>query len=175
MRKLRIEFYERQSKKQWWVWVILIGIDLLFIFGCIQQLIFDNPFGNNPISDVGLLIVTILIFLFSVLMIFVLSLHTYINNEGVFVKYFPFQFRYKFYDWNTIRASYIRKYNPISESSGWGISLGNNATKAYTMSGNMGLQLVLRSGKKILIGTNEPDYLETVLMKLDKMERMKDG
>lgn len=97
------------------------------------------------------------------------------EQEGVFVRYFPFQFRYKFYNWNTIRASYVRKYSPVREYGGWGVRVGFNATKAYTMSGNIGLQLILQNGKKVLIGTNRPDHLKRVLMKLDKMERVKDG
>lgn len=175
MRKLQIEFYERQSKKQWWMYVLFIALDLLFIFGSVQQIIFRIPFGNKPMSDVGLLITTILFVFFSIFMIFVLTLHTYINDEGVFVKYFPFQFRYKLYDWNTICTSYVRKYNPLLEYGGWGIRIGSKATKAYAVSGNMGLQLILKNGKKVLIGTNKPDDLETVLIKLDKMERMKNG
>ena len=175
MRRQKVEFYERQLMRQWWVWVLFVGMDLLFIFGSVQQLILGVPFGDNPMSDIGLLVTTILFLLFSIFMLFTLRLQTYINDEGVFVRYFPFQFRYTLYDWNTITASYVRKYKPISEYGGWGIRIGMKATKAYTVSGNMGLQLILKNGKKFLIGTNKPVDLEEVLLKLEKKERMKDG
>lgn len=175
MRKQKVEFYERQSMKQWWIWILFVGMDMLLIFGSVLQLIFDTPFGNKPMSDPCLLIVTILFLLWSLFMLFVLTLHTYINDEGVFVKYFPLQFRYKLYDWNNITTSYVRKYNPLLEYGGWGVRIGLKATKAYIMSGNMGLQLILKNGRKVLIGTNRPDDLESVLLKLDKMERMNDG
>lgn len=175
MKQMRIEFYEHQSKKQWWLWIMLIGMNLLFIFGSVRQLVFDTSFGDNPMSDAGLLITTILLFLFSIFMIFGFGLRTYINDEGIFVKYFPFQFRYKFYDWNTIRTSYVRRYKPVLEYGGWGLRIGLNAGRAYTMSGNMGLQLIFKNGKKILIGTNKPDDMVKVLAELNKMERMNNG
>jgi len=37
--------------------------------------------------------------------------------------------------------------------------------KAYNVSGNIGLQLFLKSDEKILIGTNKPMELETFLKK----------
>lgn len=177
MKRNDIYFYERQRFRQWWVWLILMGVmgvNVIFFVGIIQQIGFNKPFGSNPMSDAGLMISTIVLFLITVFLLSG-SLQTYINDEGVFVKYPPFQVRYKFYDWNTIHSSYVRKYSPLREYGGWGVRIGFGATKAYTMSGNMGLQLVLKNGKRILIGTNQPDHLKTVLMKLDKMERMKDG
>lgn len=97
------------------------------------------------------------------------TLHTYINSEGIFVKFFPFQFQFKFYSWNKIHALYIRKYSPVREYGGWGIRISMNASKAYIVTGNTGLQLVLTNDKKMLIGTNRPDHLTNVLIKLGKM------
>lgn len=174
MKKNDIYFFEKQRFRQWWVWLILIGVNVLCIIGCILQIGLKRPFGDNPVSDTGLIIITVVLFMVTVVLLSC-ALQTYINEEGVFVRYFPFQFRYKFYNWNTIRASYVRKYSPVREYGGWGVRVGFNATKAYTMSGNIGLQLILQNGKKVLIGTNRPDHLKRVLMKLDKMERVKDG
>ncbi len=174
MKKNDIYFFEKQRFRQWWAWLILIGVNVLCIAGCILQIGLNRPFGDNPVSDAGLIIITVVLFIVTVVLLSC-ALQTYINEEGVFVRFFPFQFRYKFYNWNTIRASYVRKYSPVCEYGGWGIRVGFNATKAYTMSGNIGLQLILHNGKKVLIGTNHPDHLKRVLVKLDKMERMKDG
>lgn len=172
-RRQKIEFYERQLMRQWWIYVLLIGLCLLFIFGCVQQLIFGISFGDNPMGDVGLLVTSILFILFSMLMLFGVKLHTYVNDEGIFIKYIPFQFRYKSYEWNAIDTWYIRKYSPIREYGGWGVRVGMNATTAYTVSGNRGLQLVLKNGKKVLIGTRRSDELEKALMELGKTERVK--
>jgi hypothetical protein len=37
--------------------------------------------------------------------------------------------------------------------------------RAYNTSGNMGLQLIMKNGKKILIGTHKPDELDAFLKK----------
>jgi hypothetical protein len=110
-----------------------------------------------------------------------------INKEGIYIKIFPFFFRYKFFLWDSISKAYIRKYNPILEYGGWGIRskfmkfnlfrikgfnfsnvLNNNV--AYNMSGNTGLQLELTNGKQILIGTCKPVEMEEVMRKLGKLK-----
>lgn len=168
MKKMPIEFYEVQRFRQWWVWLLMIGVNVLFLWGCVQQLLIGKPWGNNPMSDTGLIIVAVSMLLLSVAM-FGTKLHTFINNEGVYVKLFPFQFRYKLYEWNNIQAVSVRKYNPL-KSGGWGWKVSMDGTKYYSMSGNMGLQLVLMNGKKVLIGTRQPERLTDILTKLGKMK-----
>jgi hypothetical protein len=57
----------------------------------------------------------------------------------------------------------VRKYSPIKEYGGWGFRYGFKNGKAYNISGNMGLQLILKNGDRILIGTQKPEELETYL------------
>jgi len=47
---------------------------------------------------------------------------------------------------------------------------GKKAGVAYNISGNMGLQLELKNGKKILLGTRKPTELEDVLKKVQRTE-----
>ena len=56
-------------------------------------------------------------------------------------------------------------YNPISEYGGWGIKGGfsKQTGKAYTTKGTTGLQLTLKNGKKILIGTQKKEEIKRVL------------
>jgi hypothetical protein len=56
----KILFAERQRFKQIWLWLILLGVNGLFIFGLIKQVIFGYQFGDKPMSNVALIIVTIL-------------------------------------------------------------------------------------------------------------------
>lgn len=59
----------------------------------------------------------------------------------------------------------------LLEFGGWGFRVVTmNADKAYNVSGNMGLQLVLMNGKKLLIGTKQPEHLTDILTKLGKMK-----
>ena len=100
-----------------------------------------------------------------------LILRTWITKDGVFVKVFPFLFRYKFFPWDIISKAYIRKYNPVWEYGGWGIkykNFWNFRSIVYNVSGNIGLQLELTTGKRVLIGTRKPVEMEEVLRKLHK-------
>jgi len=169
MKKEPVEFYEVQRFRQWWTWILLLGINALFLWGCIQQLLLGKEWGTNPMNDAGLIIVAAAMLLLSVAILGA-KLFTYINEEGVYVKFFPFHFRYKFYDWSNLHKVYVRDYKPIKEFGGWGIRFSINAGRAFTMSGNKGLQLVLMNGKKVLIGTMQAEFLAEILVKLGKMK-----
>jgi hypothetical protein len=53
----------------------------------------------------------------------------------------------------------------MKEFSGWGVK-GNNLEQSYTVSGDEGLEITLKSGgKKILIGTQERAQMQSVLNK----------
>ena len=113
-------------------------------------------------------------------------LTTYINEDGVYIRFFPFILKYKFFSWDTILKAYIREYHPILEYGGWGIKHGRfrfnpfrirkfgmrrfirKYNIAYIISGNIGLQLELTDGKRILIGTRKSVELEDVLRKSGK-------
>lgn len=172
-----IEFREKQYQTSWWVWVLLIGIDVLFIIGSILQLGFGKAFGNNPMSNIMLISLTILIILFS---IFFLSsnLQTYINEEGIYIKYFPFHFKFKHFAWENIEKVRVRGYNPIVEYGGWGIKtarfnllsfqFSKKGKIAYSVSGRNGLEILMKDGRKIMIGTRSPNSMEETLGKLAK-------
>jgi hypothetical protein len=166
-------FYESQRLNQWWFFLLLLAINALFICGCIIQLGTGKPWGNNPMSDNMLIIVTVLVILFTISFFFI-RLDTVINEEGIFIKIFPFFLRYKFFPWNNISKAYIRKYNPVLEYGGWGIrfkfSSTLNANVAYSMSGNIGLQLELINGKRILIGTCKPVEMEEIVRNLENLK-----
>ncbi|NOR28731.1 MAG: hypothetical protein GQ540_09425, partial [Lutibacter sp.] len=60
---------------------------------------------------------------------------------------------------------YIRNYDAIFEYGGWGVkfSFRKKKGKSFTTKGDIGLQLELNSGRKILIGTQQKEELQRVL------------
>jgi hypothetical protein len=156
-------FSETQRFKQWWLWLILLGINGLFLFGVYKQVIDEEQFGDKPMSNSGLLIstgITILITLFVVNF----RLDTVIKKDGIYVRFFPFHLRFKHYSWDKLTKSFVRQYSPIAEYGGWGLRFGLfGKGTAYNISGNKGLQLQFIDNKKLLIGTNKPDELTETL------------
>ena len=159
-----ILFSERQRFKQIWLWLILLVVNGLFIFGLTKQVIFGHQFGDKSISNIGLIIVTILTLLLSFLF-FNLRLETKIKADGIYVRFFPFHLTFKYYPWDKLNQSFVRQYNPIGEFGGWGLR-GFGKNRALNVSGDKGIQLVTQNGSKILIGTNKAEEATEILNQL---------
>ncbi|HOK66664.1 MAG TPA: hypothetical protein PK054_09305 [Anaerohalosphaeraceae bacterium] len=87
---------------------------------------------------------------------------TRVRKEGIEVVCLPLTLLRKRIAWEEIERLYARTYSPISEYGGWGIRYGQAGT-AYNIRGNQGIQLELKNGKRILIGTQQPQkFLEAV-------------
>jgi hypothetical protein len=163
----QVLFSETQKFHQWWIWLILIGINGAFVTGILIQLVGGVDFGDNPMSDAALIISSVLSILLTVLF-FTFRLETEISTNGISVRFFPFHVKAKYFSWDIIKLSFIRKYSPILEYGGWGLR-GVSSDKAFNVSGNMGLQIGFNDGKKLLIGTRKAREIETVLLSLGKL------
>ena len=65
-----------------------------------------------------------------------------------------------------IARIYTRKYDPMEEFGGWGVKWGMSGGRnnmCYTTRGDMGIQIELKDGRKILIGTQKPQEWENLL------------
>lgn len=145
--------------------LVYIGISISLIVVILSILneykkFIDESLGEQIAAFMGLIIIVLVIILFTVL-----KLETKIDENGVKFKFYPFQTKFKSIPWNAISECYIRKYSPISEFGGWGIrtSFRKDTGKAYTTKGSIGLQIKLKNGKKILIGTQKKEALKSVL------------
>ncbi|MBJ7428667.1 MAG: hypothetical protein JHD28_06905, partial [Bacteroidia bacterium] len=140
-----------QKVKQAWVIVLMVTVTIFAIINYVQM--------PASFSSVSPLVVTF----FADLILIALRLNTKINKEGIYFQLFPFQLKGSLITWSEIATIEVRKYSPIKEYGGWGFRYGFKNGKAYNVSGNMGLQMVLKNGDKILIGTQKPEELETYL------------
>lgn len=154
-------FTEQQKFRQIWVWLLLITIDVFFVYAIITQLILNQAVGTKPMSNTALVFSALLVFSVTLLFVF-MKLQTRISEDGIYYKFFPFHRELKKIAWTEIKEMYVRKYNPILEYGGWGPKNGPSG-KAFNVSGNYGLQLVLHNGNKILVGTQHPDRLQQVI------------
>jgi len=165
-----MKFEETQRFKQVWIWITIIFVGLIpigiFGIGLYQQVIRRHPFGNHPMSDNGLIIsffLIVVLFLFLLLLFGSLRLITVINETGISFRFFPFHLKYHLIHWDEIEKYEVVKYNPIRDYGGWGIRCGKKG-KAYNVSGDKGLELILKNGKRLLIGTQMEkemkDYLK---------------
>ena len=153
-------FEETQRFKQVWIWIILIGVSLVMLYQLTMALTESNP------ATESLTALTIALFLVIGVNIIIYSarLKTKIDNEGVSITFKPLINKPKLFACEEIDRAFVRKYKPIWEYGGWGIRYRWSG-RAYNTSGNIGLQLIMKSGKKILIGTRKPEELKAFLDK----------
>jgi hypothetical protein len=85
-----------------------------------------------------------------------IELRTVVTEDGLEVKFWPLGRRRIFK--SEIKSARVRKYSPLREFGGWGYRIGP-AGKAFNMQGDMGLQLEMKDGDRLLIGTRKPEEL----------------
>ena len=155
-------FKEEQRFNQIWL-IALILVSILIPIGIILSEYVKDP---NSFSTIELVSIIAFILLVSGL-IFVFKLSTRIDEEGIHYKFFPFHWSFRVINWNEIENIYVRHYDAISEYGGWGLKSGaiwnNSKGKAINVSGSIGIQLELKNGKKLLIGTKKQNEAESVL------------
>jgi len=147
-----IEAYEEvQTMNQVWIWV-LMGIETLAIL------------LPMVILKVTLLVIApvALMMLLTLIMLGSMKLKTRIDEEGVHYQMNLFHWHKRPIPWSEIDQIYVRQYSPMREYGGWGMRYGRNG-RAITMHGKYGIQIVKKDGKRILIGTEQPESVTRIL------------
>ena len=92
-----------------------------------------------------------------------LKLQTEVRPDGLYVRFFPFHVHFKRFPAEDLSEYYARQYRPIVEYGGWGIRWSLRKGRAYNVSGDKGVQLVFKSGKRLLIGSQRAEELEKAI------------
>jgi hypothetical protein len=157
-------FEETQRFSQLWLWIVILGVSIIMLFQVPIGLIHNS--GDAPMTTANIIILIFsLVFVVGINALFYFArLVTKIDDGGVHITFHPFFSKTKTFSWDEIEKAYVRKYNSFLEYGGWGIRFSWKG-RAYNTSGNRGLQLIMGSGKKILIGTHKPEELDAFLKK----------
>jgi len=139
-----MKYIERQKFNQWWLWCLMIGVFILTLIP-----LFNGSFNAGVLIGPA---VTALVMIF----LATLELRTTITEDGIEVKFWPLVTKRIFR--SEIESAVVRKYSPIREFGGWGYRFGRSGT-AINMQGNDGLELTLKHGSKLVIGTRKPAEL----------------
>jgi hypothetical protein len=169
--KIQILFREVQRFRQWWLWILAVGLPLLgtmpLIYGFYQQIILGIPWParKDPMDDITLVIVTGIMIVVNIslpIWIYFTKLITEVRSDGVYIWFVPFHWSFQRISLDTVRAVHALTYRPMMEYGGWGIRYCKKG-KAYNVSGNRGVRLDFSDGKHLLIGSQVPDELAQAL------------
>lgn len=147
----------------------LLSVLIPFSIGIYSQVVLDKPFGDQPMSTGGLTVsgvTSVIVMGFIFVLIFKARLQTKITDEALLVLYPPFVRKWKKILPEEIERYEIREYRANREYGGHGVKRRRRAGLSYTVSGNIGLQLYFKNGKKLLIGTNKKQAFEYAMKKL---------
>jgi len=161
---------QRFSRPLLWFPLIISGTVVNGIFGiaCYKQIILGQQFGNHPLSNTALIIAGSLVLLIFILLSLLLglgNLTTLIDENEINLRFFPFHVSFKKYPWSAVERVEIVSYHPVADFGGWGIRSGKKG-KAYNVSGNKGLDIYFKNGKRLLIGTQNHIALTDFLNKI---------
>ena len=149
-------FTETQRFRQFWIWIPILVIAVLCWYGFIHQVILGKPMGSRPAPNSFLTIAWIVFGIGFPLIFRAICLKTEVRDDHVLLNFTGYK---KLVPFSEIESAELREYKPIREYGGWGIRYGFKNGWAYNVSGNRGVQLVLKDGKKILIGSQKPEEL----------------
>jgi hypothetical protein len=145
-----MNFKETQRFNRPWHYAIYALICLLTIGVSIGVYIFANKSIESAIA--GFVAFGIVSFFW-----FSMRLETQIDSEGVHYRYFPFHRKTRLLKWEDIESINVKQYSPFSDYGGWGLrfKILNFNDILLNVSGNKGIRIELKSGKKFMIGTQE--------------------
>lgn len=169
----KVLFSEEQRYNQWWLWVIMLlalfAVLVPFLYGIYSQEVLKKPFGDNPMSTAGLIVTgsfSVFIMIVAVLILYKLRLKIKITNEAFWFSYPPIINKWKKIVPEEIDKFAIRIYSANREFGGHGMKKRRKYGMSYTVSGNIGLQLYLKNGKKLLLGTQKKQAIEYAMAKM---------
>lgn len=172
----RLIYREEQSFRQSIIpWIMLASMLILiggFGVSFYQQLYLGRPYGNEPMSNNGLIWSSIFSFVvMSIVFIFILngSLVTEIWSDGIRYKFPPLIRRMRHIPIAEIAEIKVEKYRPLVEFGGWGWRRRFLARKtAFNIRGRIGVRVKLKKGSEILFGTQKQEEMKQAVEKMLK-------
>jgi hypothetical protein len=154
----RLLFREVQNIRHvWWIMVIIYGTAGLMWYSFILQVLFDRPVGTNPGPDWLMWLLWLLIGIGLPILFYTMKLIVEVTDDYLSIRYVPFVNRRILFA--EIKKCEARTYRAIREHGGWGIRGLFGKGRAYTVSGNRGVELELQSGQQIMLGSQKPQEL----------------
>jgi hypothetical protein len=163
-------FEEIQNFRHWFTWSVILATLALMIGILLYQVFTGNTVGNTPASN-GLLLGFIFIYYVPMIaLMYYAKLTIHISHEAIcFGWNIPNKDLQKI-EWKDVAACEIITYR----FTGYGYRLTKKYGIVYNTKGNKGLQLVKKSGEKILLGTLKAEELQSAINQLNAVAQKAD-
>jgi hypothetical protein len=145
-----------QLRLRWMLALPPAALSVLIIW----QVVLGHPWGKHPMSNGGLIVLTVFLWLVYLRLIRVRLVTNVLLGEltvglqGLWrARRIPF---------GNIKAVKIVTFNPLRDFGGYGIR-STSRGKAYVAGGTRGVRLELKDGSVLVIGSNRPEELSQAL------------
>jgi len=161
-KKTHHNLYEKQKFRNIYMLFVLFSIEVTCIYILAIDVLKHKPFiissfPNWPLAIFTLALPTPLLLIFTFT-----RLETIFNEDGIFYRWMPYKKRYQMIQWDA-----IRQVSMISlEKEGFSLRFSKKYDKIHHADSKAGIVIVMRSGKKHLIGTSKPEALNRVLVRI---------
>ncbi|MCL5734573.1 MAG: DUF6141 family protein [Actinobacteria bacterium] len=143
-------FREVQRFRQWFFWIPIAAVTGVVWWQFWEQVVRQHPQGQHPIPNWAAWLLAIVFGLGFPAFAAVVRLITTVTSRELSIRLAPFKTRRIPLD--SIATAMARQYSPMGEFGGWGIRVSRNG-KAYNAYGDMGVQLELKDGSRVLVGS----------------------
>lgn len=168
-------FKETQKLNQAWLWVLLMTITAAIValvgYFLFTQLHLEEPAGKSPLSNNQLIVLcTTMLVIITIVDWTILSgkMEVEVTSMAVKYRFFPFIPGWQKLQKEDIATYEVRQFNLIKDFGGHGYRRKSGNSKAISVKGNKGLQLTLKNGKILLLGTQKPREIELAMSRLIK-------
>ena len=170
---MRLIYYEEEQnlKSNQWLYVLMLVLTMAamlpLIHGIYLQVIKGEPWGDSPLTNEGIIALAFIIFLICCITTWIficMKLHVIIDTEGVHYRFFPNHPK-----WSTIRKEEIIDFDVEKKSiflrlvhhTKWFVK-----SKTLNVDGPFHLSLFLKNGRKLQLGSHNPEGLRWAMKKL---------
>ncbi len=158
----KVRFEERQHFRQRWMWLVIGLLVMLGWWGFVQQILLGVPFGTNPGPDWLVWLIWLLVGIGLPVLLVWAHLRLTVTDQEITIDYRPFSRRR--IPLSDVMGASARDYDVLREYGGWGIKGWSRDKRAYNVSGNRGVEVFLRDGRSVMLGSQRADELAAAIM-----------
>ncbi len=151
-----VSFRESQSFRQWRLRISLAIPPLVLCLICVWQVTLGHPLGKQPISNGGLIGLTVFLWLVYVRLVTV-RLTTEVRERKIVIRLRGLM-RNARIPISEIQSAATAACDPLREFGGYGFRKGR-VGKGYLASGNRGVRLELKDKTRAFLGSQKPEAL----------------
>lgn len=156
-----VYFKESQKIHVGWKWLFFIALYTLMFWA-----LFEQVTGEKHIEAILAISFSLIILVIFNSIIAIMKLETELNSEYLSYRYRPFQRKPHRIYWSEVADAYLRYYKSFGQFGGHGMQRRIGTGGVFKIAGEEGLQLVLKNGKNLFIGSQKPKELLMIIEKL---------